>query len=96
MIDTSEVKAWRDAAMLAGESLDLNGPINYYTATPEEFKAWVVSLKTLTMRLEEMRERAARVCEDSMKWWPNRNMFECEKNPLELAKAIRELPVVPN
>jgi uncharacterized protein YjaG (DUF416 family) len=44
---------------------------------------------------EEMRERAARVCEDSVKWWPNRNMNECEKNPLELAKAIRELPIEP-
>lgn len=40
----------------------------------------------------EMRERAARVCDESVKWYASMNINECTMTPPELAKAIRSLP----
>lgn len=47
--------------------------------------------KAVREAVKEFRERAARICEDSVKWYPRGNISECTKTPHELAAEIRAL-----
>lgn len=48
--------------------------------------------KAVREAVKVFRERAARICEDSVKWYPRGNISECTKTPHELAAEIRALP----
>lgn len=36
-------------------------------------------------------DEAAKICEESVKWWSSMNVNECTKDPITLSKEIRNL-----